>query len=756
MFAPKAQTGGRVRAPSEISKMITRKQLIKKYIEFFKSKEHKEIPNCSLIPENDSTALFIIAGMQPIAPYLLGEQHPLGKRLVNTQRCIRTVDIEDVGDSYHHTFFEMIGNWSLGDYWKREAIELTLEFFTKILKIPLERLAVTCFKGNENSQKDDEAIEIWRRLGLPEKKIALLEENWWGPAGQTGPCGPNTEIFYWRSNDPVPEYFDPKDEENWVEIGNDVLMEYVKDKKVILVDGMHCAYDKDFKPNKELLDFINNLNTHTIFAVKGFKEKGKELVKNYDKSKSTNWEAFSLEEEGIKKDNQEYFKRLLAKFNLSPEEVIYFDHKKESVETARKLGILSMHYTDDKSIMKFIEDNLLAYFPAKQKNIDFGGGLERTLAVLNGFEDNYETEVWKPIIEQIEKISKRKYEQNKKEMRIIADHLKASVFIIADGITPSNTEQGYVLRRLIRRAVRYGKLIGMKNFTTKVAEPIFKIYDDYEHLQKNKKLILDELQKEETKFNLTLEKGLRVFEKIIKNKTKKREDLIKGSRPPGGRVGEDGGLIKSPSAKIPSKDAFLLYQSYGFPIEMTKEIAKEKGIQVDEAGFEKELAKHQQLSRTASAGKFKSGLADNSEATTKLHTATHLLLRALQIVLKDDSIIQKGSNITPERLRFDFSFPRKLTKEELGEVENLVNAQIQNSCEVLREEMSPSEARKKGARGIFDKKYGNKVSVYSIGDFSKEICAGPHVGNTCELGKFKILKETSSSAGVRRIKAILE
>ena len=594
---------------------MNRKDLIKKYLEFFKSKGHKEIPNESLTPENDPTVLFTTAGMHPLVPYLLGQKHPLGKKLVNVQRCIRTGDIEMVGNEMHHTFFEMLGNWSLGDYWKKDAIKSSFEFLTKVLKIPIERLAVSVFAGDKDFSKvpkDEESIKIWKSLEIPKERIALIGDNWWGPAGKTGPCGPDTEMFYWKNNSkPAPKKFDPNDE-NWVEIWNDVLMQYVKD------------------------------------------EKGK-------------------------------------------------------------------------------------YIEAKQKNIDTGMGVERTVAVLNDLEDNYLADMWKPIIEKIEKLSEKSYEQHKREMRIIADHIKASVFIIADGIAPSNTEQGYVLRRLIRRAIRYGKFLEMENFTIKVAEPIFKIYDDYEHLQKNKEKILGELEKEEEKFNLTLEKGMKIFARKF-------------------NVELGGGKTKidfEPKT-ISGKDAFLLYQSYGFPIELTKEIAKEKGITVDEKGFEKELAKHQELSRTASQGKFKSGLADNSTATTKLHTATHLLLKALQIVLKDDSIIQKGSNITAERLRFDFSFPRKLEKEELQKVEDLVNEQIQNSCDVVREEMSLDKARKKGACGIFEKKYGDKVSVYSIGNFSKEICAGPHVKNTCELGHFKILKEESSSSGVRRIKAVLE
>ena len=581
--------------------MWTRKKLIKEYLDFFKSKEHKETANESLIPENDPTALFISAGMHPLVPYLLGQKNPLGKRLVSLQKCIRTGDIEEVGNTTHHTFFEMLGNWSLGDYWKKQAIEYSFEFLTKHLKIPIVRLAVTCFAGDKNAPKDKEAENAWKSLGIPKERIVFLgkEDNWWGPAGKTGPCGPDTEMFYWKSSKPAPEKFNPNDN-NWVEIWNDVLMQYNKDEK-----------------------------------------------ENYNE--------------------------------------------------------------------------------ASQKNIDTGMGVERTIAILNGLEDNYLTEIWQPIIKQIEKLSGKKYKCNEKVMRIIADHIKASAFIIADGVLPSNTEQGYVLRRLIRRAIRYGKELSIKNFTTKVAEPVFEIYNDYPQLKKNKKIILEQFEQEEEKFNKTLEKGLRLFKKISKNKK-----------------------------QINSKDAFLLYQSYGFPIEITKEIAKERKIKIDEKGFEKELKKHQKLSRTASAGKFKSGLADDSEKTTKLHTATHLLLKALQIILKDKSIIQKGSNITPERLRFDFSFSRKLTKEETKEIEDLVNAQIQNSCEVLREEMSPEQARKKGACGIFNKKYGEKVSVYSIGKFSKEICAGPHVKNTCELGHFKIKKEESSSVGVRRIKAVLD
>ncbi len=581
--------------------MINRKELIKKYLDFFKKRNHKEIPNESLIPENDPSTLFISAGMHPLVPYLLGQKHALGKRLMNVQRCVRTGDIEEVGNSTHHTFFEMIGNWGLGDYWKKEAIKWSFEFATKILKLDKERLAVSCFKGDKNAPKDIESESIWKNIGIPQERIVFLDkkENWWGPAGKIGPCGPDTETFYWKPNNiPAPKKFDPEDK-NWVEIWNDVLMQYNKD------------------------------------------EKG-----NYN--------------------------------------------------------------------------------PAKQKNIDNGRGLERILAIINGFEDNYLTEVWQLIIKSIEKLSGKKYKENKKPMRIIADHIKASVFIIADGITPSNTEQGYVLRRLIRRAIRYGKQLGLKSFSTKIAKPVFEIYNDYPELKNNKKLILQELQKEEERFNLTLEKGLNKFQKIAKNKK-----------------------------EISGKDSFLLYQSYGFPIEMTKELAKENNIVVNKKGFEEELKKHQKLSRTASAGKFKSGLADDLEATTKLHTASHLILAALRIILKDENISQKGSNITSKRLRLDFSFPRKLTKEELEKIEDLVNKQIQKSHEVTKDEMSPKQAKQEGALGVFDKKYGDKVSVYTIGDFSKEICAGPHVKNTSELRRFRIIKEESSSSGVRRIKAVL-
>ena len=578
---------------------MNRKQLIKKYVNYFKKQGHKEILNSSLIPENDPTVLFTTAGMHPLIPFLMGRKHPSGKRLVNVQRCIRTGDIEEVGNETHHTFFEMLGNWSLGDYWKEDAIKYTYEFLTKELEIDHDRLAVTCYKGDKDVKKDNEAAEIWKGLGFNDDRIAFLgrADNWWGPAGKTGPCGPDTEIFYYKGKK-VPKKFDVKDD-NWVEIGNDVLMQYVKD------------------------------------------EKGK-------------------------------------------------------------------------------------YNDAEQKTIDFGGGVERMVMTLNGLEDGYLAEHFKPLIDKIEELSGKKYEDNKKSMRIIADHIKAAVFIIADGIVPGNSEQGYILRRLIRRAVRHGKKLGLVNFLENVAGVVFDIYDDYKHLKSNKKKILEELKKEENKFLETLDKGIRNFEKITKD-----------------------------AKKIDGRSAFLLYQSYGFPIEMILELAKEKRIKVDEKGFEKENKKHQELSRTASKGKFASGLADSGLETTRLHTATHLLHTALRKVL-GDNVQQKGSNITPDRLRFDFSFDRKMTDIEKKKVENLVNGAISKKLDVNSEEMSPKEAKKSGALGFFGEKYGNKVSVYTVKGFSKEICTGPHVKNTSELGKFKIKKEESSSSGVRRIKGVLE
>jgi alanyl-tRNA synthetase len=589
----------------------TREELIRKYNDFFIGKEHKEIPSASLVPENDPTVLFTTAGMHPLSPYLLGQRHPSGKRIVNVQKCIRTQDIEDVGDEVHHTFFEMLGNWSFGDYWKREAIEWSFEFLTKTLRIPKEKLAVSCFEGDDDAEKDEESAEIWKSLGIPERKIAFLpkKDNWWGPAGTTGPCGPDTEMFFYVG-EKVPEVFDPKDKK-WVEIWNDVFMQYNK------------------------------------------------------------------------MDNGEYK-------------------------------------------------------PLEQKNVDTGMGVERTLAVLNGLSDNYKTSIFELVIKKIEEISGKKYEGNEKSMRIIADHLRAAVFILGDsiGIKPGNLGQGYVLRRLIRRAIRYGRMLEIKGpFTTDVARIIVSQYDYYPELDKNKDFIYFQLDEEEKKFDLTLEKGL-----------KKLDNLISGG---------DG--------KILGKNAFLLFQSYGFPIEMTIELAKEKGRKVDVGGFEEEYKKHQELSRTSSAGQFKSGLADHSEKTTRLHTANHLLLAAMKKVIPDEDIRQRGSNINPDRIRFDFSISRKMSEEEIKEIEELVNEKIEAGLNVKREEMSVEEAFESGAQGEFGAKYPDVVSVYTVEDpseaegwFSREICTGPHVVNTKEIGKLKIIKEQSVSSGIRRIKAAIE
>ncbi len=587
----------------------TRQELIKAFIQFFQSKKHREIPSSSLIPENDPTVLFTTAGMHPLVPYLLGQLHPLKtKRLANVQKCIRTQDIDEVGDSVHHTFFEMLGNWSLGDYFKKEAIQYSFEFLTKVLKIPKEKLAVSVFKGDKDAPKDEESASIWLSLGIPKERIAFLskEENWWGPAGLTGPCGPDTEMFY-STHKKTPKTFDPQDKK-WVEIWNDVLMEYVKDKQ--------------------------------------------------------------------------------GKYNK-----------------------------------------------ASQQNVDTGMGVERTLAVLNNLEDNYQTSIFKPIIKEIELISKKTYGKNKEEtkaMRIIADHIRAATFILGDekAIKPSNIGQGYVLRRLIRRAIRYGRQLGInENFTSKVAKSVLPIYPDYQELHRNHKFIVEELENEESRFRETLEKGLKEFQKLATDKI------------------------------LTGKEAFLLFQSYGFPIEMTQELAEEKNIKVDLEEYNEEFKRHQDLSRTSSSGQFKSGLADNSEQTKKLHTTTHLLNEALRKVLSKD-IKQKGSNITPERLRFDFNFPRKLSDEEIKKIENEVNQQIKKSLPIKREEIPLQDALKSGAQSEFGSKYPEVVSVYTIGNekspYSKEICTGPHVSNTSEIGFFKITKEESVAAGIRRIKAIVQ
>ena len=577
------------------------------YIDFFISKGHKQIPSAPVVPENDPSVLFNTAGMQPLIPYLMGQPHPYGKRLVDYQKCIRTNDLDSIGDKTHHTFFEMLGNWSLGDYFKKESIGYSFEFLTKVLNIPIEKLAVTVFKGEGNIPRDDISAQTWKSLGISEDRIAYLgvEDNFW-IAGETGPCGPDTEIFYFRSNDEIPQKFDPNDD-RWVEIWNNVFMEFYKD------------------------------NSGNIT----------ELPK---------------------------------------------------------------------------------------KNVDTGMGYERVVAVLEGVTDNYLSSVWIDIIKKIEELSKYSYEENPTSMRIIADHIRTAVFILGDeaGIKPSNTDQGYILRRLIRRAIRHAKKLEIdenSNWEVIIANMIIDKYAKYYHeLTKNKDVILEGLTNEKIKFNKTLAKGLKEFEKITSNL----------------------------DTKTLNKDlAFKLYDTYGFPIELTVELAKEQGINVDVEGFKEKFKAHQELSRTASSGKFKGGLAGDSEKEIKYHTATHLLNAALKVVV-DKNVHQKGSNITSERMRFDFSCDHKLTDEEKQKIEDLVNQWINEGLDVTITEMSKEEALKSGAECMFIEKYPDIVTVYSIGDISKELCGGPHVKNTSELGKFKIIKEEASSAGVRRIKAILE
>ncbi len=595
---------------------ITRKELISQYLSFFKLKKHAVVPNASLIPENDPTVLFTTAGMHPLVPYILGQQHPLGKRLVGVQRCIRTGDIEEVGDAFHHTFFEMLGNWALGDYWKSEAIKMSYDFLTEVLQIPTEKLSISCFKGDDDAPRDDESAKIWESLGIDEKKIIFLgkDKNWWGPAGKTGPCGPDTEMHvYVGLGKPKPGSNAEKNEKEWCEIWNDVFVQYNKTK-----DGK-------------------------------------------------------------------------------------FEH-------------------------------------IDRKVIDTGMGVERVLTVLNGLKDNYLTDIFQPAIKELEKLCDKHYGFNQdhtRMMRIIVDHIRAAVFILNENTVPSNVEQGYVLRRLIRRAIRFGLRLGIEGKLCKRLAKIFIDFykEDYKEFKNTESFILEEIEKEEIKFKETLDKGIKEFENIISERK---------------------------ARKLSGEDSFLLYQSFGFPFEITKDLCSERGIKIDEDEFNEELEKHQKLSRQSSQGKFKSGLADDSEETTKLHTATHLLNQALREVLQED-IQQRGSNITPERLRFDFNFERKLTDKELKEIEDIVNKKISEGMDVKREEMSVDDALKKGAQAVFKERYGDKVSVYTICDkdkkskhFSCEICAGPHVNNLKELGHFRILKEEAVAAGVRRIKAVLE
>ena len=572
------------------------------FINFFISKGHKQIPSAPVVPENDPSVLFNTAGMQPLIPYLMGEPHPYGTRLCDYQKCIRTNDLDSIGDTTHHTFFEMLGNWSLGDYFKDESIAWSFEFLTEYLNIPVERLAVTVFAGNELIPFDEVSYNKWLSLGIKKERIArTVEDNFW-IAGASGPCGPDTEIFYFRSNDEIPKNFDPEDE-RWVEIWNNVFMQYFKD-----------------------------------------------------------------------------------------------------------------------------ENGNVTELP--KKNVDTGMGVERVTAILEGVNDNYKSSIWNDVIDLISNISNLPYEGNEESMRIIADHIRTAVFISADpaGIKPSNTDQGYILRRLIRRAIRHAKKLNIdinSNWEEQIAKLLISKYKKYySELDSNEAVVLEVLKNEKEKFNKTLEKGLREFAKVS-------------------------------NKDIDGETAFHLYDTYGFPIELTEELAHDAGINVDVKGFQEKFKAHQELSRTASAGKFKGGLAGNSEIETKYHTATHLLNAALKVVVGPD-VHQKGSNITDERMRFDFSCDHKLSDEEKQKVEDLVNLWISEGLDVTVEEMAKEDAIKSGAECMFIEKYPDIVTVYSIGDVSKELCGGPHVKNTSELGHFKIKKEEASSAGVRRIKAILE
>lgn len=591
--------------------MMTAKELRQKYIAFFKSKGHAEIKSAPLIPENDPTVLFTTAGMHPLVPYLMGEKHPLGKRLVNYQKCIRTGDIDEVGDMVHLTFFEMLGNWSLGDYFKQEAIDFSFEFLTspEWLGLPIGQLAVTVFQGDDDAPSDEEAFDKWKSLGFSKNRIARRpkKDNWWGPAGQTGPCGPDTEMFFWTGGENPPEVFDP-DNKLWVEIWNDVFMQYNK-----TADG--------------------------------------------------------------------------------------------------------------------------TYQPLEQRNVDTGMGVERVTAILQGKASCYETELFLPIFEKLDEVRGTTVPAERQDSeRIIADHVRTAVFMIADGVVPGNVDQPYVLRRIIRRTLLKGRDLGIEgSFIPKLAAVVIKNYSDiYPELAANATVIEDELMREEEQFARTLEKGIREFNKLIS----RVPDHVKNK-------------------VISGKNAFNLYDTHGLPLELTEEMAAQNGFAVDRDGFKKAFEKHQELSRKGAEQKFKGGLADDSEKTAALHTATHLLHQALRQVL-GDHVAQKGSNITADRLRFDFSHHDKMTDKEIQQVENLVNEAIAKELPVNFAEMEIDEAKKTGAIGLFVDKYGDRVKVYSIGDFSKEICGGPHCQNTKDLGKFKIKKEESSSRGIRRIKAVLQ
>ena len=593
---------------------LSSRELRQLYLDFFRSKGHAVIPSASLIPENDPTLLFTTAGMHPLVPYLMGQKHPAGTRLTDVQKCVRTGDIDEVGDTSHCTFFEMLGNWSLGDYFKKESIAWSWEFLTdeKWLGIPKDKLSFTCFEGDADAPRDTVSHDRWVEMGVDPSHIVYLpkKHNWWGPAGLTGPCGPDTEIFYDTGRPACgPDCKAGCDCGKYLEIWNNVFMEYNK-----VGEG------------------------------------------------------------------------------------------------------------------KFV--------PLVQKNVDTGMGLDRTIATLQGVESVFDTDAFSGIIELIGKLSHHSYKESDatvKAFRIIADHIRCATFILGDqrGVTPSNVDQGYILRRLIRRSIRYAMQLNIPRYgIVEIASAVIDQYGDvYPELEENREKVLSELKREENRFADTLKKGIKEFNKTAAN-------------------AQDG--------KIDGVSAFHLYDTYGFPIELTMELAQEKGITVDVDGFHEAFAEHQKKSQAGATQRFKSGLADHQEATTALHSATHLLHKALRVVLNDDTISQKGSNITAERLRFDFSFPRKLTPEELKAVEDLVNEQINRHMPITCEEMTVAEAKAQGAIGLFESKYGERVKVYTMGDFSKEICGGPHAENTGDLGHFVIKKEEASSSGVRRIKAVLE
>ena len=650
-------------------KQLSSNELRALFLKFFQEKGHSVIPSASVIPENDPTVLFTTAGMHPLVPYLLGQKHPQGTRLTDVQKCIRTGDIDEVGDMSHLTFFEMLGNWSLGDYFKDQMIPWSWEFLTspEWLGIDPDKLAFTVFEGDEDCPRDEEAANLWRKCGVKDDHLFYLpkEHNWWGPAGVTGPCGPDTEMFIITKKPCGPDCSPACHCGAYLEIWNDVFMQYNKQK-----DG--------------------------------------------------------------------------------------------------------------------------SFIPLTQKNVDTGMGLERTICVLNGKKSVYETDAFTGILAKIEELCGKKYtpdDENTRAFRIVADHMRTSTFIIGDprGIGPSNVGQGYILRRLIRRAVRYGMGLGLQEgFTAEIAKVIIDQYKAvYPELEQNKAFVLEQLALEEGRFARTLKQGEKEFDKVMNNLRRTREAMEKiladdtlaaaeeavkthVLRPQPDMVAAieavkagDLAKVKAECQKIhdslnviDGRSAFKLYDTYGFPIEITKELAAEHGLTVDEADFAKRFEQHQATSRSGAEQIFKGGLADHSEQTTCLHTATHLLQAALRKVLGDE-VHQKGSNITAERLRFDFTFGRKVTPEELAQVEALVNEAIAAKVPITMEEMTVPEAKAQGAMGLFESKYGEIVRVYTMGPYSKEICGGPHASNTGDLVSFKIIKEEASSAGVRRIKATI-